>query len=171
MSAQKTLRLIIGLTVVGLMVIGCGAPEARPSSSMSIPKPPTATIKFTSLAPPLGRVEPIPEGCIYMEFFSPFDTSAYERDQSGHISAVITPIGRIEPLQRQWLLKDFEEAIYNPDDVGLNIRYLPGVAAWEYLKMYLQPEDEIWTFGVLDTGFVVIREDNVFSIVVTDHSL
>jgi hypothetical protein len=119
---------------------------------------------------PVGKVEPIPEGCLYMEFFSPSDNSAYQRDQSGRISAVITPV-RIEPLLKQWTLEEFEEAVYNADESSLSRRHLPGVAAWEYLEGYLRPEDEIWTFGVLDTGFMIIRDGSVFCVVVTDHAM
>jgi hypothetical protein len=104
-----------------------------------------------------------------MEFFSSSDESRYRRDQSGQIIAVITPIDRNESLLEQWTRTDFEEAVYN-DDGNRRSRHLPGVPAWEYLREYLQPEDEIWTFGLLDSGFVIIREDKVFCMVVTEHS-
>ncbi|HLO16589.1 MAG TPA: hypothetical protein VK206_17280 [Anaerolineales bacterium] len=170
MSLQKRLQLIVGLTVVALMLVGCDTSAATPISSMARPIPLPGTLRFTSSSAPVGKVEPMPEGCLYMEFFSPSDDSAYEHDQSGRINAIITPTGRIEPLQKPWTLKDFEEAIYNPDESSPDRRYLPGIVAWEYLKTYLEPADQIWTFGVLDTGFVIIREDKVFSVVVTDHS-
>ena len=69
----------------------------------------------------------------------------------------------------QWALEEFEEAVHNDDESSSNSIHLPGVAAWKYLEGYLQPEDEIWTFGVLDTGFVIIRDNRVFCLIVTDH--
>ncbi len=106
-----------------------------------------------------------------MEFFSPADDSACSRDESGQINAVITPIDRNEPLRKQWTLEEFDKAVYNSDDSSLDRLHRPGVVAWEYVKRYLQPKDEIWTFGILDTGLVVIREGKVFCMIVVDHQL
>lgn len=120
--------------------------------------------------PPVGQVVPIPEGCLSMEFFSSTDTSRYTRNEAGHISTVITPTDRSESLREQWSLQDFEKAIYD-DGTRQDNHYVPGVTAWEYLKKSHQPGDEIWTFGVLDSGFVIIRDDKLFAMVVTNHSL
>ncbi|MFZ5878096.1 MAG: hypothetical protein ACOY0R_01880 [Chloroflexota bacterium] len=128
------------------------------------------TIEAT-LSYPVGRVEPFPDGCLYMEFFAPSDNSKYIRDQSGHISAVITPIDRTEYVIEQWTHEEFKEAVYSYTASGEYDRHIPGVVAWEYVKQYLQPEDEIWTFGFLDSGFVIIREGWLFVMVVTEHSL
>ena len=106
-----------------------------------------------------------------MEFFLLSDESAYKRDESGRISAVITPINRTEPLLEQWTLEKFEKAVYENDKSSMIARHLPGTAAWEYLKKYIEAKDQIWTFGVLDTGFVIVRDDSVFCVVVTDHAL
>ena len=120
---------------------------------------------------PTGEVSPIPEGCLYMEFFSSSDDSACKRE-SGRISAVITPTKRVEPLQKQWEIAEFEKAIFKTkrQDDPLSY-YLPGLEAWEYVKKYLKAEDEIWTFGILDIGFIILRGDKIFCLVVTSHQL
>ena len=66
-------------------------------------------------------------------------------------------------------MSEFEISIYNTDRSNPRSNKYPGAVAWEYLKKYLQPEDEIWTFGILDTGFVIIRNSKLFCLVVTDH--
>ncbi len=154
-------RIYLSIMCSLLLVSGC---------TSSIGSSPTPTIESVP-TPPIGRVKPAPEGSLYMEFFSPEDESKYICDQSGHIKAVITPIDRTEPLIEQWTLEKFEEAVYSYDASGDYNRYLPGTVAWEYLKKYLKSEDEIWTFGYLDSGFVIIRDGKLFAMVVTEHSL
>lgn len=171
MNRQKQLQQMVGVALVTLTLFGCGAPAATAIPSTPTAVRPTVAVTPTPFPVPVGEVEPIPEGCLYMEFFSPSDDAACRRDQSGHISAVITPIGRIEPLLKQWTQEEFEEAVYDTDGSSLDRIHLPGVVAWEYLKRYLQPKDEIWTFGGLDAGFVIIREGKVFCVVVTEHQL
>lgn len=149
MNRQKLLQQILGVISATMMLIGCSTPTAKPI--------------------PFGKVEPVPDGCLYMEFFSPSDEAAYQRDQSGHINAVITQTDRIEPLLKQWSQKEFKEAVYDADKSKLDKLHIPGTVAWEYLERYLQSEDKIWTFGVLDLGFVIIRDNQVFCIVVTNH--
>ena len=146
----------------------CGCADAP---DLPAPSPTARHAQVDSINRPVGNVDPVPEGCLSMQFFSPSDDSGCKREDSGRISAVITPIGRIEPLQKQWTLADFKKAIYNTDRNSRSSIFLPGAVAWGYLKKYLQSEDQIWTFGVLDTGFVIIRDDNVFCVVVTVHQM
>ena len=122
------------------------------------------TITYT-----IGKIEPIPQGCLSMEFFSPSDDSMCIRT-SGLINGVITPAKREEPLQKQWSLDEFEKSIFKTnifDDSFSN--YLPGTNAWNYLKKHLKPGDDIWTFGLLDTGFIIVRDGKVICLVVTNH--
>lgn len=148
------------ITFCVLFLVGCSSTTTSNPSKENQSQP----------TPSIGQVIPIPDGCLSMEFFSSADTSRYTRDEAGRISTIITPINRRESLREQWSLQDFEKAV--PDD-GNNQHnhYIPGVTAWEYLKVYLQPGDEIWTFGILDSGFVIIRDGQLFAMVIIEHSL
>jgi hypothetical protein len=129
------------------------------------------TLTNGCIAPPIGKVHPVPEGCLFMQFFSASDDSRCKRNESGQIRSVVTPIDRIEQLQRQWTWEAFEAAIAGNDRSGPDANHLPGPVAWRYVKQHLRPGDEIWTFGILDTGFVVLREGRLFCMVVTNHQL
>ena len=120
---------------------------------------------------PVGQVDPTPRGCISMEFFSSSDDSRCKRDESGKITSIVSPIGRTEPLVKEWTWEAFETAISDDDGGDPLSNYLPGPVAWVYVKKHVQPGDEIWTFGFLDTGFLVIRDGRLFCMVVTEHPM
>jgi hypothetical protein len=104
-----------------------------------------------------------------MEFLGPTADSRCERNPGGQITAVQTPTKRKELLLKRWSGEDFEKAILGVDQRSPEGRHLPGVPAWQFVKKQLQPMDQIWTFGCLDTGFVVIRAGRLYCMVVVDH--
>jgi len=113
-----------------------------------------------------GVVNPRPAGCIYMQFAAPTDDSLCWRKSSGEIEGVITPIQRREPLIKKWPAEGLDAAVRGRTT---NDTMIPGPVAWDYVKKYIRPTDEIWSFGVLDRGIVVIRDNRVYCIVVTEH--
>jgi hypothetical protein len=135
------------------------------------------------IQPPVGKVNPWPAGCLYMEFFAPTDDSRVDRGPGGQITHAITPIDRREPLTRKWTLEEIEKVVRDPDPekrislpkdgsaAGVSLTSFPGAEAWNYVKRYLRPGDEIWTFGVLDTGFVVLRQGKLWCMVVCEHHM
>jgi len=48
---------------------------------------------------------------------------------------------------------------------------IPGREVWGQVRTGLKPNDEIWTFGVLDCGSVIIREGKVFCMIVVTHNM
>jgi hypothetical protein len=133
--------------------------------------------------PPVGKINPWPAGCLYMEFFAPTDDSRVVRGPAGQVTHAITPINRHEPLTRKWTVEEFEKAVRDPDEekrtsmpkdasaATVSLNSFPGPEAWNYVKRYLRPGDELWTFGVLDTGFVVLRQGKLWCMVVTCHQM
>lgn len=121
--------------------------------------------------PAVGEVNPRPAGCIWMEFFSPSDDSRVMRGPSGQVVDVITPTDRKEPLRRRWSIAEFETAVHRPHPTSQDDLAIPGTEAWEHVKRFMKPGDELWTFGLFDTGFVVFRQSNLWCMVVTQHQM
>lgn len=131
-----------------------------------------------------------PQGCLYMAFIKPKDDKHCRRSQDGKIGYVVTPAERVEEIYEPQSISQFdkqvkqlslkeEESLKVGGDVlfgGWHIpaggsRGISGPFAWQYVKKYLKPTDEVHTFGLLDRGFVVIRDNKIFCIVVTAHNL
>jgi hypothetical protein len=140
--------------------------------------------------PKYGKVMPLPQGCLYMAFIKPKDDKHCRRSQDGKIKFVVTPTGRVEEIYEpqsisqfdkqveQFSLKDEEGARTGGDVLfgGMYIpaagsRGIPSLIAWQYVKKYLNPTDEVHTFGFLDRGFIVIRDNKIFCLVVTAHNM
>ena len=108
---------------------------------------------------------------------------------SNRIYAVYTPTNRMVYLIKQWEYKQFSAAIQNKSmalDESENGNYrsmhtketyfehfnsIPTTKAWSVLKEHILDNDEIWTFNSLDAGFVVIRDNHLYCMVITDHSV
>jgi len=121
--------------------------------------------------PAVGKVSPLPTGCLSMEFFSPSDDSRVVRGSSEQVVYVITPINRQESLNRRWSTEEFEVAVHRPDPTSRDHLAIPGTEAWEHVKRFIKPGDELWTFGFLDLGFVVFRQGKLWCMVVTEHQM
>ncbi len=121
--------------------------------------------------PAVGKVSPLPAGCLSMEFFSPSDASRAVRGSSGQVIYVITPIDRQESLNRRWSTAEFEAAVHRPDPTSRDHLAIPGAEAWDHVKRYIKSGDELWTFGFLDLGFVVFRQGKLWCMVVTEHQM
>lgn len=125
-----------------------------------------------------------------MAFIKPKDDKHCRRSQEGKIEFVVTPTGRVEEIYEPQSISQFdnqveqfslknEEGSREGGDVlfgGVQIpaggsRGIPGLGAWQYVKKFLKPTDEVHTFGFLDRGFVVIRDNKIFCLVVTAHNL
>ena len=120
-------------------------------------------------------LEPTPQGCLYFSVEEAADNEQAVRNKDGQITAVVTPTKRTELLRRRWTRTEFESAIGEIEAkrqtdplFGANFG-IPVGAAWKALQTKIEPEDEIWTFGSLDVGTVVIRENRVVCLVVTEH--
>jgi len=122
--------------------------------------------------PKYGEVKLPPYGCIYMEFIRPKDDTHCTRSQDGQIKFVITPTRRFLQIIQRYSPSEFaEEVDRNSTDEWHSRAGIPDSAAWQYVERYLAPADEVWTFGFLDQGFVVIRNNKIFCLVMTDHSM
>ncbi len=120
---------------------------------------------------PHGEINWTSDECLYMEFLSPSEEHLTVYDDSGKIESVITPIERKESLILRWQIEDFDKAVMNPQHYENLVNHLPGKKAWNFVKGHLEENDEVWTFGFLDTGFVIIRNGKLFCIVVTEHMM
>ena len=119
-----------------------------------------------------GELKPIPKGCLYMAFFPPTDDAHCKRSLFGRIKYVITPIDRVEPLLHCYTPTEFSALVEQPPSRdSQESRYVPGLIAWQQVHEYLTPTDQVWSFGYLDSGFAVIRENKLYCMVVTCHSL
>lgn len=109
-----------------------------------------------------------------MAFISPDDDSLCRRSIFGRIKSVITPIDRNEEVVDRFSLSEYEKLVYSPpprkDDSLESYRVL-SPTAWEFIKPHLLPTDEVWTFGYLDRGTIVVRDGRLYCLVVTSHSL
>lgn len=120
-------------------------------------------------------LEPTPKGCLYFSVEEAADNEQAVRNKDGQITAVVTPTKRTELLRRRWTRTEFESAINEieakrqTDPLCRADFRIPVGAAWKALQTIIEPEDEIWTFGSLDAGTVVIRENRVVCLVVTEH--
>jgi hypothetical protein len=119
--------------------------------------------------------QPAPTGCIYFAVYDPVTPEPVVRDTDGKITAVLTPIKRTESLRKRWSLGEFELVVREIETkrekdpmYGANSG-VPVGAAWASVKATIQQGDEIWTFGALDVGTVVIRNQRVVCLVVTEH--
>lgn len=117
------------------------------------------------------KVEPLPEGCIGMSFYDPSDDRFVLRNDDGNIKAVITPIMRCESLDKRWSHADFEKAVMERQLSPSEELQVPGEIAWKYAKKHLLPTDELWTFGWLDSGTVVIRDGKLYCLIVVEHQM
>jgi hypothetical protein len=121
--------------------------------------------------PKYGEVKTLPYGCIYMAFIHPKDDTHCKRSQDGQIKFVVTPTERVERIVQRYSPIEFAEEVdrnsTNEWHCGAGI---PDSAAWQYVERYLAPTDEVWTFLSLDKGFVVIRSNKIFCLVMTDHN-
>jgi hypothetical protein len=145
------------------------------------------TLMYGCSTIPQGAVSPLPDGCIHLEYFSPTDEINVRRNDTGEVIAVITPTDRVERLIKHWNITEFDKAVAekekfirhamqeSPDAWQLAIPrnlddlHIPGVVAWNSVKRHLKKDDEIWTFGYLDTGTVIIRNGKLFCMIVVDH--
>jgi hypothetical protein len=122
----------------------------------------------TENPPKYGEVKPLPHGCLYMAFIDPKDDTHCIRSKEGQITKVVSPTGRIEMIyQPHYSPGDFEKLVKKNPFQG----YFPGNAAWQYVKKYIKPADEVHIFGILDQGFVVIRNNRIFCLVITAHNM
>jgi hypothetical protein len=124
----------------------------------------------------VGVVTPCPVGCIHWEFVDPKNDKIAIRDTKGNLTGIITPIDRSESLVKKWDLLSFENAINTNEnkklkDKDFETARLPGLPSWKALKPYLDANDEIWTFGLLDVGFVVLRQNRIYCLVIINHSM
>jgi hypothetical protein len=103
---------------------------------------------------------------------APKDDSYCKRSKEGQIDIIVV-IGREAAINRPpYSPNDFEKLIWKNSSKDADAsKGIPGIVAWRYVKKYLKPTDEVYTFGLLDAGFVVIRNDKIFCIVATDHNL
>ena len=71
MSRQKLLQQVIGVTLVVLFLVGCGAPAATPEPPTSTPIPPTATsVPSTATptpVPPTATPTPVPTPALLLK--------------------------------------------------------------------------------------------------------
>lgn len=118
-----------------------------------------------------------------MTFIAPGDDSRVVRRPNGRIDQVITPSGRREPVLARIeqdsvreLVGRINEAVttgdryalsHIPDSEGETM--IPGPAAWEFLRRYLEPTDVVWSFGDSDTGLAVIRDNHLFCVVIVQR--
>jgi hypothetical protein len=171
----------ISVAVVCVLMVfsGCNSQQVKPVAKAE-PMPDVekaATMPAVEKkvpTPAIGEVKPSPKGCLDIEFFAPSDDSRCSRDQSGRINMVVTPTKRNESLVTQWTTAEIEKAIRDPDKYNHGEHFLdrncvPGPDAWSYVKQYLRPDDEIWTLSGLDFGFVILRNNKLFCMVITDH--
>jgi hypothetical protein len=94
------------------------------------------------------------------------------RSQDGQITSIVTPTGRVESIGSRCNPNEFGKLVEQSSRPGQeNNITLPGIAAWQYVAKYLIQTDQVWTYGFLDAGFVVIRNNRVFCLVVTSHML
>jgi hypothetical protein len=125
-------------------------------------------------APKYGKVKPLPNGFIYMAFIDPQDDQYCRRSQDGQITSIITPTKREADIVLKYNPEEFGQQVkrFATKDPGLSRSLgIAGPDAWEYVKQFLLPTDGVWIYNSLDTGFVVIRNNKIFCLVVTSHAL
>ena len=125
---------------------------------------------------PYGELLVPNDGALSVEFVHPSDDSLTVRKRNMTITHVVTPTDRCEELLKQWTVDEFSAEVEAPemlkgDPFQATRHSVPKPQAWEWLLPYLQPTDVIWTFGQLDQGFIVLRGNRLFCMVITEHCM
>jgi hypothetical protein len=183
------------LAALALLNAGCATqldfaiPE-RPAEQVSAPVANVNAVQAASTAvarwgnAPVGEIVPPPAGSLSMTFYAPGDLSPVVRMSSGRIGHVLRPSGREEPLLAYMDYDRAETLVYRIDNsLRTNDLYdlahipayqaenmMPGTEAWEYLVQFMRPGDQIWSFGDVECGIVVLREDQVFCVIVRSRA-
>jgi hypothetical protein len=158
-------------------VIGCAAAtevrkEPAPSTPPATGVPSTSAPASTASVPTAGEIKPPPEGCLSLVFFAPGENPRALRNARGRIADVIAGNGRKEPVLARISRDEIEDLVpriaeiiagKDPEPIShipsyYAMGHIPGPPAWEYLKRWLLPADEFWTYGQGETGLLVIRD-------------
>jgi hypothetical protein len=162
-----------GLPLLLILLTACTVPGAEPAA-----KAPAAAAN-----PPIGAVTPPPAGCISLTFLGPEDEKMFERNARGRLTEVISPKGRKEPILARIDWNELEELVPRIAEIAATQDvealshipsyyahgHVPGPPAWEYLQRFLGPTDIAWTFGEVDTGLLIVRDEKPFCILYIAH--
>jgi len=171
MALNRLLRfiLLLGMTSLPGALIGETGSDATPADSGSAE---------AAAWPEPGPVKPLPSGVRAMVFYAPGDESRIVRTDSGRIDAIISAKGEKEPVLAFIPWSELDDLVYRIDAIVNDESgdeyplshipsyyvdgYLPGPAAWEYLRPLILESDQAWTYGDRERGLVVFRNNQLF---------
>ena len=116
--------------------------------------------------------------CLFSQFYDKNNGENIVLRETGgdrQIIAVKTPIGRRSSIIKQFkfTIQSFGEKVSNPKETkkqyGVFLYCFPQKSTWDEIKQYLKANDDIFLFSGTDSGFVVIRSNHLYCIVVTNH--
>ncbi len=119
------------------------------------------------------------KGCLSSRFYdknSEKEIVIRATDGDKQILGVKTPIGMTSSIIQQFnfTIVSFEKLVNTPEETsrkyGILSYCFPQKSTWKGMRKYLKPNDEIILFSGTDSGFVVIRSNHLFCMVVTHHS-
>jgi hypothetical protein len=114
-------------------------------------------------------------GCLFSKFYDKTNEKDVVRRKDKKIYAIKTPTGSVATIIKQlkFSVSDFEKNVLSPTKAegkyGVFSLFFPKATTWKQLKPYLQKEDQIFLFTSSDSGFIVIRSNHLYCMVVTNH--
>ena len=116
--------------------------------------------------------------CLSVQFYdknSEKDIVLRETSGDKQIIAVKTPIGRRSSIIKQFKfsVQSFGKKVSTPEETkkqyGIFSYCFPQKSTWDKIKHSFKAKDNIFLFSGTDSGFVVIRSNHLYCMVVTNH--